>query len=66
LTRSAIIVEVVRRPLVKAVLLSDTDVLGALDEDESVAAARKDGDGYRTRACRRSSNGPGCSIGWPA
>jgi AcrR family transcriptional regulator len=38
----AIFVEVVRRPLVKAVLLSDTEVLGALAEDESVAAAQRE------------------------
>ena len=38
----AIFVQVVRRPLVKAVLLSDTEVLGALAEDESVAAAQRE------------------------
>jgi AcrR family transcriptional regulator len=38
----AIFIQVVRRPLVKAVLLSDTEVLGALAEDESVAAAQRE------------------------
>jgi hypothetical protein len=38
----AIFVEVLRRPLVKAVLLSDAEVLGALASDESVAAAQRE------------------------
>jgi AcrR family transcriptional regulator len=38
----AIFVEVVRRPLVKAVLLSDEEVLGALTADESVAVAQRE------------------------
>ena len=37
-----IFVEVVRRPLVKALLLSDTEVLGALAADDSVAAAQRE------------------------
>jgi AcrR family transcriptional regulator len=35
-------VEVLRRPLVKAVLLSDPEVLGALAADDSVAAAQRE------------------------
>ena len=38
----AIFLEVVRRPLVKAVLLSDAQVLGALVVDDSVAAAQRE------------------------
>ncbi len=38
----AIFVEVARRPLVKAVLLSDTEILGALTADDSVAAAQRE------------------------
>lgn len=38
----AIFLEVQRRPLVKAVLLSDAEVLGALATDESVAAAQRE------------------------
>jgi AcrR family transcriptional regulator len=37
-----IFLEVVRRPLVKAVLLADVQVLGALVVDDSVAAARRE------------------------
>jgi AcrR family transcriptional regulator len=37
-----IFVEVLRRPLVKAVLLSDPEVLGALAADDSVAAAQRE------------------------
>lgn len=38
----ALFVQVVRRPLVKAMLLSDTEVLGALAADDSVAAAQRE------------------------
>lgn len=38
----AIFTEVVRRPLVKAVLLADAEVLGALTADESVSAAQRE------------------------
>lgn len=38
----AIFIEVLRRPLVKAVLLSDAEVLGALAVDDSVAAAQRE------------------------
>jgi AcrR family transcriptional regulator len=37
-----VFVEVLRRPLVKAVLLSDPEVLGALAADDSVAAAQRE------------------------
>jgi AcrR family transcriptional regulator len=37
-----IFVEVLRRPLVRAVLLSDPEVLGALAADDSVAAAQRE------------------------
>jgi AcrR family transcriptional regulator len=37
-----IFTEVLRRPLVKALLLSDTEVLGALAADDSVAAAQRE------------------------
>ncbi len=38
----ALFVQVVRRPLVKAMLLGDAEVLGALTADESVAAAQRE------------------------
>ena len=38
----AIFIEVLRRPLVKAMLLPDAEVLGALAGDESVAAAQRE------------------------
>lgn len=38
----AIFVEVARRPLVRALLLSDAEVLGALAADRSVAAAQRE------------------------
>jgi len=42
----AIFLEVQRRPLVRAVLLSDDEVLGALAADESVAAAQRELTGF--------------------
>lgn len=38
----AIFIEVQRRPLVRALLLSDSEVLGALAADDSVAAAQRE------------------------
>ncbi|MGH3396360.1 MAG: TetR/AcrR family transcriptional regulator [Streptosporangiaceae bacterium] len=61
----AIFLEVVRRPLVKAVLLSDAQVLGALVVDDSVAAAQRELAGnpdYLVLAARHGLLRPGLST----
>jgi AcrR family transcriptional regulator len=61
----AIFLEVVRRPLVKAVLLSDAQVLGALVVDDSVAAAQRELAGnpdYLDMAARHGLLRPGLST----
>ena len=61
----AIFLEVVRRPLVKAVLLSDAQVLGALVVDDSVAAAQREMAGnpdYLGLAARHGLLRPGLST----
>ena len=54
----AIFLEVVRRPLVEAVLLSDAQVLGALVVDDSVAAAQRELAGNPTTWPRGPARAP--------